>query len=64
MVYSSDWKIKTKRYVAFLDILGFKDYVLRHDIDDVYMRLQTLNALRSEDDSPLQSFQVCYSEEI
>lgn len=51
MPTNSDWKIKTKRYVAFLDILGFKDYVLRHDIDDVYKRLQTLNALRSEDDS-------------
>jgi len=47
----SKWKVKTKRYVAFLDILGFKDYVLRHGIDDVYKRLQTLNALRPEDDN-------------
>jgi len=48
---SSDWKVKTKRYVAFLDILGFKDYVLRHGIDDVYQRLQTLNGFRPEDGS-------------
>ncbi len=47
---TSKWKVKTKRYVAFLDILGFKDYVLRHSIDDVYKRLQTLNALRPDDD--------------
>lgn len=51
MANNSNWKIQTKRYVAFLDILGFKDYVLRHGIDDVYKRLQTLNALRPEDDS-------------
>ena len=47
---NSVWRIKTKRYVAFLDILGFKDYVLRHSIDDVYMRLKTLNGFRPEDD--------------
>ena len=51
MTTISDWKVKTKRYVAFLDILGFKDYVLRHDIDYVYQRLQTLNGFRPEDDS-------------
>ena len=39
------WENKTKRYVAFLDILGFKDYVLRHSIDDVYSRLNTLYEL-------------------
>ena len=48
---NSDWKVKTKRYVAFLDILGFKDYVLRHSIDDVYKRLQILNGFRPEDDA-------------
>ena len=46
---NSDWKVKTKRYVAFLDVLGFKDYVLRHSIDDVYKRLQTLNGFRPEE---------------
>lgn len=45
----SDWKVKTKRYVAFLDVLGFKDYVLRHSIDDVYKRLQILNGFRPEE---------------
>lgn len=46
---NSDWKVKTKRYVAFLDVLGFKDYVLRHSIDEVYGRLQTLNGFRPEE---------------
>ena len=51
MSTSSDWIVKTKRFVAFLDILGFKDYVLRHGIEDVYKRLQILNGFRPEDDS-------------
>lgn len=46
---NSDWKIKTKRYVAFMDVLGFKDYVLRHGINEVYERLQTLNGFRPEE---------------
>lgn len=46
---NSKWKVKTKRYVAFLDILGFKDFVLRHSMDEVYKRLQILNALRPEE---------------
>lgn len=46
---NSDWKIKTNRYVAFMDVLGFKDYVLRHSIDEVYERLQTLNGFRPEE---------------
>ena len=50
MPESSKWKVKTKRFVAFLDILGFKDYVLRHNIDEVYNRLYTLNGLRPEED--------------
>lgn len=43
---SDRWIIKTKRFVAFCDILGFKDYVLRHDINDVYERLLTLNEIK------------------
>lgn len=43
MPTNSDWKTQTKRYVAFLDILGFKDYVQRHSVGIVYNRLRTLN---------------------
>ena len=43
------WENKTKRYVAFLDILGFKDYVLRHSIDEVYSRLNTLHELSPDE---------------
>lgn len=39
------WENQAKRYVAFLDILGFKDFVLRHNIVDVYSRLNTLYEL-------------------
>ena len=49
MTVNSNWKVQTRRYVAFLDILGFKDYVLRHGIDEVYKRLQTLNGFRPEE---------------
>lgn len=52
MSTSSDWLVKTKRYVAFLDILGFKDYVMRNSIHAVYGRLKVLNALRPEEDDP------------
>lgn len=52
MAYNSDWNVKTKRYVAFLDILGFKDYVMRNSIHAVYARLKTLNALRPEENDP------------
>ncbi len=45
-----EWEILTNRYVAFLDILGFKDYVLRNSIRAVYSRLKSLNALRPDND--------------
>lgn len=48
----NEWNVKTKRYVAFLDILGFKDYVMRNSIHAVYSRLKALNALRPEEDDP------------
>lgn len=50
MLDNSDWKVKTKRYVAFLDILGFKEFVMRNNIHTVYSRLKTLNALRPDND--------------
>ena len=45
MPTNSDWKVNTKRYVAFLDILGFKDFVQRHSAGMVYSRLRALNGL-------------------
>ena len=50
MSESSNWKVTTKRYVAFLDILGFKDYVLRHSLGNVYSRLRTLNGFLPTDE--------------
>ena len=52
MSTDTEWNVNAKRYVAFLDILGFKDYVLRHSTCIVYTRLKALNALRPEEDDP------------
>ncbi len=50
MSTSSDWNVLDKRYVAFLDILGFKDFVLRNNIRVVHSRLKKLYELRPDDD--------------
>jgi len=47
---NEEWKDKDCRFVAFFDILGFKDYVLSNDLDTVYKRLQTLNELLPSDE--------------
>lgn len=49
---NTEWKVKDLRYVAYLDILGFKDYVMRNSIHTVYSRLKALNALRPEEQDP------------
>ena len=49
---NTEWKVKDLRYVAYLDILGFKDYVMRNSIHAVYSRLKALNALRPEEQDP------------
>lgn len=49
---NTEWKVKDLRYVAYLDILGFKDYVMRNSIHSVYSRLKALNALRPEEQDP------------
>lgn len=51
MAEKSTWKVQTNRFVAFLDILGFKDYVLHHNLNDVYDRLLTLNDIQPDDGS-------------
>lgn len=38
----TNWKPTDKRFVAFLDILGFKDLVMRNTHDEIY---QTLNQI-------------------
>lgn len=52
MTDNAEWKVNTPRYVAFLDILGFKEYVLRNSINNVYKRLLALNELSPDEEDP------------
>ena len=37
------WEVSSKRFVAFFDIMGFKDMVVRHDNSDIYKTLSELH---------------------
>ncbi len=39
-----DWKVTNKRYVAFIDIMGFKDFILKFSHNEVYELMKTVNA--------------------
>lgn len=41
----SEWDIHSKRFVAFLDILGFKEMVLRNSHIDVFEKLKAINSV-------------------
>jgi hypothetical protein len=47
----NNWEITTKRFVVFLDVMGFKDFIMRNDAQIVYDRMKELSYLR--DDIPL-----------
>lgn len=40
------WKTTDKRFVVFLDIMGFKDYVSRHSHDEVYDMMSKISDSR------------------
>lgn len=42
-----NWKTTDNRFVAFLDILGFKDMVMRKDHDHIYSLLNNLSNVRN-----------------
>jgi len=42
------WKVTTDRFVAFIDILGFKDRVLRSDHKEIYKMLRLLTKVLNE----------------
>lgn len=42
----TNWKTTDTRFVAFLDILGFKDSVMRNTHDDIYSKLTSINKLK------------------
>lgn len=43
-VLDDGWFVTTKRYVVVIDIMGFKDFVLRNTHDHVYNMMKNLNA--------------------
>lgn len=42
----TEWKDTNKRFVAFLDILGFKDLVLRKSHDEIYSLLKETSSIK------------------
>ena len=45
------WKITENRFVGFFDIMGFKDFVARHDSEEVYERLKLIKKFLSDYES-------------
>lgn len=43
-----NWQPTTKRFVAFLDIMGFKDMVARKSHDEIYKILDSISKTREE----------------
>lgn len=42
------WKKTNKRFVAFFDIMGFKDFIYRHNHNDVLELMNRLNSILQE----------------
>lgn len=45
---STEWEITTNRFVAFFDILGFKDMVLRNSHSEIFKILLDISNLKTE----------------
>jgi hypothetical protein len=43
----SIWTITTDRYVGFIDIMGFKDMVMRSSHDDIYRMMKIINKAKT-----------------
>lgn len=41
-----NWKTTDNRFVAFLDILGFKDKVMRNSHEEIYSELNKISTVR------------------
>lgn len=58
----TNWKTTDNRFVAFLDLLGFKDKVMRKSHDDIYEELNKIASLKKmiessvKDDFIMESF--------
>jgi hypothetical protein len=47
----TNWKTTDNRFVAFLDLLGFKDKVMRNSHDDIYSELNKISSLKKSIES-------------
>ena len=43
----SAWAITTNRYVGFIDVMGFKDMVMRSSHDDIYKMMKVINKAKT-----------------
>lgn len=50
-----DWKTTNTRFIIFLDVMGFKDFVARHTHDYVYESMEKLSKTRDTIDSIFNS---------
>ena len=50
-VKKNNWKTTDKRFVAFLDILGFKDLIMRKSHDEIYNSLSKISKIKNEIES-------------
>jgi hypothetical protein len=41
-----NWKITNERFVAYIDIMGFKDLVMRSTHEEVYKMMKLINERR------------------
>lgn len=53
-----NWVVTAKRFVVFIDIMGFKDYVSRHSHQEVYDMMASLSATTESIESYLQQEKV------
>lgn len=44
---NTDWLVTTERYVVFLDIMGFKEMVIRNTHNDIYLKLKDISEMGS-----------------
>ena len=44
----ADWEITTDRYVAFIDIMGFKDMVARSTHDEIYQMMKEIDKAKTK----------------
>lgn len=49
-----EWQITTERFVAFIDIMGFKEFVFQHPNGEVYKMFKTIGTIirKAESESP------------